>query len=176
MTLLFIDPHKDYLDSYLKAVEEGMDLNPPRAEFIEKITTDFDGWLHEQLNPKKGYVTLTSGAVTKLVPQTNRWLVNRDGAEFLGRVAIRHKLNDALKQDGGHIGYSVRPTARRKGYGKKLMAEGLRVAKSFKIKKALVTCNDDNIGSRKIIEGAGGILDKKDHHMGILKRYYWVIT
>ena len=72
---------------------------------------------------------------------------------------LRLRLNDNLLKQGGHIGYSIRPSERRKGYAKEQLRLGLLEAKKKNIKKALVTCHDDNPGSRKVILANGGVLE-----------------
>jgi predicted acetyltransferase len=81
------------------------------------------------------------------VPCTTFWWV--DGPEYLGRIAVRHRLTPHLLEEGGHIGYDVRP-----------------------IEKALVTCDAGNAGSRKVIEANGGVLE--DERNGVLR--FWVPT
>jgi predicted acetyltransferase len=98
------------------------------------------------------------------------------GKDIVGRVSIRHELNDFLSKIGGHIGYGVVPEFRKKGYAKEMLAQTLPVAKKIGIKKALLTCDDDNIGSIKTIEAHGGIFENKiDPGNGRpLKRRYWI--
>jgi predicted acetyltransferase len=108
------------------------------------------------------------------VPST--FLVLEVNGEIVGRVSIRHELNDWLATYGGHIGYAVRPGHRRKGYAKLLLAEGLRLCASLGISNALLTCNDSNLASAKVIESAGGILENKIQDSGTLLRRYWVAT
>lgn len=91
-------------------------------------------------------------------------------------VNIRHSLTEHLLKIGGHIGYWIRPSKRNMGYGKKILAFSLPEAKKLGISKILVTCNDNNLSSRRIIEENGGILENivensKDHP---LKRRYWI--
>jgi predicted acetyltransferase len=104
------------------------------------------------------------------VPGTTLWWI--EGEEYLGRVAIRHRLTDRLRQDGGHIGYWIRPTARRRGHATHAFRASLRVAKEVGIDPALVTCDADNLASRKIIEAAGGVFERQNG----AKRLYWVPT
>jgi predicted acetyltransferase len=96
------------------------------------------------------------------------WIV--DGDVFLGSLAIRHELNDFLLNEGGHIGYSVRPSARRRGHAVKALADALPMARELGIFRALITCDEDNAGSRATIEKNGGIYE--DTRNG--KRRYWV--
>jgi predicted acetyltransferase len=102
------------------------------------------------------------------VPSTTFWLV--DGPEYLGRIQVRHELTQWLRDVGGHIGYDVRVSARRRGYATLMLREVLPYARGIGIDPALVTCDEDNIGSRKVIEACGGVLE--DVRNG--KRRYWV--
>ena len=99
-----------------------------------------------------------------------------DKGEYVGFVSIRHKLNKHLRQIGGHIGYQIRPSKRKQGYGTLILKLALQKAKKLGIKKALITCDDDNIGSWKIIESNAGILQNKVKHQDKLKRRYWITT
>ena len=104
------------------------------------------------------------------VPCTTLWWV--DGADYLGRLAIRHVLNDFLLDVGGHIGYDVRPTRRREGHATEMLRQALPWARGLGIDPALVTCDDDNVGSIRVIEAAGGELED----VRGVKRRYWVPT
>ena len=104
------------------------------------------------------------------VPATELWWVDAD--EFLGRVGIRHRLTPMLLEVGGHIGYDVRPSARRRGHATEMLRQALQVAHELGIDRALVTCDADNIGSKTVIERNGGVLE--DEREGKLR--YWVST
>jgi predicted acetyltransferase len=101
------------------------------------------------------------------VPSTTLWWVS--GAEFLGRIAIRHRLTPGLLEYGGHVGYDVRPSARRRGHATRMLAAALPVAAGLGIDPALVTCDEDNAGSRKVIEASGGVLEDQ---RGVKLRYW----
>ncbi|MGI8571714.1 MAG: GNAT family N-acetyltransferase [Solirubrobacteraceae bacterium] len=90
------------------------------------------------------------------VAQTVLWWI--DGDTYLGRVSIRHALTEQLRRIGGHIGYEVRPSARRRGHGTTMLAAALPVALALGVDPALVTCDAENLASRRIIESAGGEL------------------
>jgi predicted acetyltransferase len=104
------------------------------------------------------------------VPATTLWWV--EGTEYLGRLNIRHRLTPTLLEWGGHIGYDVRRSARRRGHATAMLAHGLPVAAALGIDPALVTCDVDNVGSRRVIEANGGVLD--DERRGKLR--FWVPT
>jgi len=104
------------------------------------------------------------------VPATELWWV--DGDQFLGRIGIRHRLTPALLEMGGHIGYDVRPSARRRGHATAMLLFALVVARDLGIERALVTCDADNVGSRAVIERNGGVLE--DERAGKLR--FWVPT
>jgi predicted acetyltransferase len=104
------------------------------------------------------------------VPQTTLWWV--EDRRFIGRLSIRHELNEWLRTTGGHIGYDVRPSERRKGHATAMLAAALPVAHVLGIDPALVTCDHDNVGSRKVIEANGGVADQPT----ATKLRYWVPT
>ena len=91
------------------------------------------------------------------VPST--FLVADVDGQLVGRVSIRHELNDFLRDEGGHIGYGVLPAYRRRGYATEILRQALVIARSLGIDRVLVTCDDDNAGSIKAIESNGGKLD-----------------
>ena len=95
-----------------------------------------------------------------------------DGAEVIGFLALRHRLNDYLLREGGHIGYSVRPSRRREGHASRALARSLTRAARLGLDRVLLTCDEDNLGSRMVIEKAGGVLE--DVRAG--KRRYWIPT
>lgn len=89
------------------------------------------------------------------VQSTTYWYVHGD--EFLGRLSIRHHLNDALRRLGGHIGYDVRPSARRRGHATAMLRTALPIAADLGIDRALLTCDPANTASRRVIEANGGV-------------------
>lgn len=90
------------------------------------------------------------------VPQTTLWWV--DGTEYLGRVGIRHRLTPALRERGGHIGYDIRPTARRRGHATAMLRAALPVARALGLTDVLLTTDPDNVASQKVTRANGGEL------------------
>ena len=89
------------------------------------------------------------------VPATTFWLV--EGDTFIGRGSIRHRLTPALERFAGHIGYAIRPSRWGQGYGTLQLSLLLREAFAMGIQRTLITCDEDNIGSRRVIEKNGGL-------------------
>ncbi len=110
------------------------------------------------------------------VPCTFLFAFNCDG-DLVGRTSIRHNLTDYLLKVGGHIGYGVAPKHRRKGYATAILKESLNHVRIHlpDLKKVLVTCDEENIGSRKTIENNNGqlenIIGSSD---GVNKMRYWI--
>lgn len=99
------------------------------------------------------------------------WLT--EGRVVLGAIAFRHTLNDFLLDVGGHIGYSVRPSARRRGLAGWALSEVLHHAWALGVDPVLVTCHIDNEASRRTIESRGGVLDDvRDTAAGRIGRYW----
>ena len=85
------------------------------------------------------------------------YLVGEVDGHLVGRVSVRHELNEFLASFGGHIGYAVRPAYRRRGYATALLRHGLGVARSLGIEPSLVTCDVGNEASERTIIGCGGV-------------------
>jgi predicted acetyltransferase len=81
--------------------------------------------------------------------------------KIVGRVSVRHELNEHLRHRGGHLGYAVAKPYRRRGYATELMSSGLDLCRNLKIPSVMITCGDSNTASWKIIERFGGQLQDK---------------
>lgn len=111
------------------------------------------------------------------VPSTFRFAFV--GPRIVGRVSIRHSLNPVLERVGGHIGYVVVPEFRRRGYATAILRLALKIAHDkLGIRRVLVTCDDDNVGSIKTIERNGGVLESiiEGRDLDKPKRRYWIDT
>lgn len=105
------------------------------------------------------------------------FLIAELDGQVVGRVSVRHELNDWLFREGGHIGYAVRPAFRRRGVATEMLRQALVVARAHGVERVLVTCDDDNAASAAVIERCGGRIDP-DHPRsdgpGGPKRRYWI--
>ncbi len=99
------------------------------------------------------------------VPHTTLWLVCPAVPLIFGSVHLRHRLTEALEKEGGHIGYTITPSQRRKGLGTLQLALALdevrRRHESLGLDRVLITCNTENIGSAKIIQKNGGVFESE---------------
>lgn len=136
------------------------DFNEDFSEYASKVESWSRGEnLPENFVPDSFYVGIVKG-------------------EVVGRVSIRHYLSDWLMRIGGHIGYGVVPKHRKKGYATEMLRQTLPICAKLKIDEALVTCDIDNIGSRKVIENCNGAFEgiTDDPELKIQKRRYWIST
>lgn len=103
------------------------------------------------------------------VPSWTLWWA--EGDEYLGRIQMRHPLTEHLREVGGHIGYDVAPGHRRRGHATAMLSAMLPVvAVHYPVERVLLTCDTDNVASRKVIEANGGELEDERHG----KLRYWV--
>lgn len=113
------------------------------------------------------------------VPALTYFYVREEDDRIVGMVNIRLALNDFLRNECGHIGYSIRPTERRKHYATQMLKDALKVCDRIGIKEVLVSCEKDNIASAGVIKNCGGVLlrelysetFKEDIHMYVINNY-----
>lgn len=178
-----VDPHPRFHVSFLAAAEElravgeerytGLPVygwgGVPGDEFPREAIDDpagFAALVQVLLDARRPFAPRPEG----YVPWTELWMA--EGDEYLGRITLRHELTDALLTWGGHIGYGVRPSARRRGHASAALRGMLEVAWRRGIDPVLVTCDVDNEPSRRTIERAGG--EYEDTREGKLR--YWIPT
>lgn len=149
-------PSERYKDSFIAAVREAQATGSGLGDTLDidpaDLERDFPAFLthirrfEPPAVPPEGFVN-----------SEHRWLV--DGETYLGRVSIRHTLNERLRVYGGHIGYEVRPSEQRRGYATSALCLALGRCRELGLDRALVTCDEDNIPSRRVIEANGGVLE-----------------
>lgn len=109
-----------------------------------------------------------------LVPDSTFFCLDEERNVMVGAVNIRHYLNEALLLNGGHIGDGVRPSERRKGIATKMIALALEECRKLGIKKVLMVCNKENLGSAKSIQRNGGVLENEVEVDGVMEQRYWI--
>jgi predicted acetyltransferase len=157
-------------DDELPALAAHAELAPENFDFLLDWSPE-DGWSEylERLRRLRRGDDLPPDRV----PAT--FLVAEVGSEIVGRASIRHELNAFLAELGGHIGYGVRPHHRRRGYAVEILRQSLVVARAEGVERVLVTCDDDNIPSVRVIERLGGVLEDVRAAPGATpKRRYWI--
>ena len=100
---------------------------------------------------------------SNLVPATQFFFVRKSDNRLVGMIQVRHCFNDYLEKYAGHIGYSVRPSERRRGYAKKMLKMTLPFCREIGLDRVLVSCIDGNIGSEKTILANGGVYESTVH-------------
>ena len=102
--------------------------------------------------------------------------VRESDHKIVGMIQFRHYFNEFLEKYGGHIGYSVRPDERRKGYAKMMLADSLNICKLYGLEKVLVTCIQGNEGSRRTILANGGVYESTIYYEpdDVYLERYWI--
>ena len=170
-TVRLIKPALKLEIEYMDMVQDFVKAGESQREFECRCALeDFAKYVQDCLDWEKGKA-LPDGWVA----MSTFWLIHKDNV-ILGVSTLRHKLNDALRVFGGNIGYKIRPGRRRMGYGTMILKLTLAEAKRLGLKRVLITCDDDNVASAKIIErNSGALEDKCDRgEPGKLTRRYWI--
>lgn len=145
-------------------------LAPGHGQALENFLLDFEragearipayfaapSWSHNEIVSRFAAWERGEALTGGWVPSTTRFLVEE--GRILGVFNLRHALNDHLRRTGGHVGYAVRPSARGQGFGTRLLEGAKREARLMGIDRLLVTCDESNAASRRVIEKSGGRL------------------
>jgi predicted acetyltransferase len=146
--LRLVEPAPLYKAAILEAVAEMQaigewDISP------DAFAARFDDMLRELAAAKD-----PATAPPDVLPYEDFWLLEQD--TWIGLLTLRSQINEQFLHSGGHIGYVVRPSKRRCGYGTVLLRLGLEKARERGLQRVLLTCDETNVGSRKVIESNGG--------------------
>ena len=170
-------PDEQYRDSYIASLREhqaqGRFLSSRQVfNDLEMLEADFPRFVARL---RKGADPLYVAAGN--VPETFFWLIERATGDVVGRSSIRHELSDepALR-DIGHIGYDIRPSKQRRGFGNAILGLTLIEARRFGMDRVLLTCNATNVASKLIIERWGGVFERAAPLPGREERRlrYWI--
>ena len=160
-----VEPSQAYLDSYIAAYDEFAEAGVSTYGLTDARNVD--------VFAKFAAYRAACDLPPNRVGADYYWLVNDETMEFIGEISVRHELNDALRICGGHIGYAVRMSRWNMGWGTLMLKLALERAKARGIHRVLITCNDDNIASARVMEKNGLVLEDKVLAEGRLVRRYW---
>lgn len=168
--IILVKPDLSYADEIIKYKEESLAESPiiNGSAGLDRFSS-IEVWL-EELKKRSCEDTVPKG----LVPSSTYLAVREKDNYIVGMIDIRHYLNEYLTQIGGNIGYGVRKTERNKGYAKQMLKLALEKCKDLKIKKVLITCDEDNIASEKVILSANAKLEDIRNVDGENKKRFWI--
>jgi predicted acetyltransferase len=152
-----IYPNKEYKEKAYDYIKEFKQYNSVvnGTGGLERYS-EYDDWL-KKLDDDLDIQNIPEDRV----PAHTYFLIRVPDNKIIGMINIRHKLNEFLYREGGHIGYSIRPTERQKGYGALILSLGLKKCTDLNMNKVLVTCDKANIASAKVICKNNGILENE---------------
>lgn len=154
--LQFEAPHAGLQDSYRDLVREFYDAGEPLIPFpLSFPNDDFPAFLARLAACARG-----EDIPPGFVPHSTYWLVS--AGQVVGVSNLRHSLTDALRREGGSIGYGVRPSARRQGFARELLARTLVRARELKLSEVLLTCAKGNVASVRTMLGNGGVFHSEE--------------
>ena len=168
--IILVKPDLSYADEIIKYKEESLAESPiiNGSAGLDRFSS-IEVWL-EELKKRSCEDTVPKG----LVPSSTYLGVREKDNYIVGMIDIRHYLNEYLTQVGGNIGYGVRKTERNKGYAKQMLKLALEKCRELKIKKVLITCDEDNIASEKVILSANAKLEDIRNVDGENKKRFWI--
>lgn len=170
MTKVYLTkPNVDLEEAYIDMIKDWEENDKSRIPwFMHLSTLNFAAMVNRLIGLSEG-IEIEEG----FVENTTLWLVN-ENRKVLGAINIRHRLNELFLNYGGQIGYGIRPSERRKGYGKEILRLGLEACREIGLERVLICCNEDNEGSIRTVLSNGGLLYSKGVYgdENILK--YWI--
>jgi predicted acetyltransferase len=176
-----VAPRVALLAGYVAALEAGWSPNTGRdvsGEHLAAIRADADGFIRDLTRPEGGVVTLKDGSQRPRLPGRVFWIW--DG-EFCGAMNLRFVpgTEDLPPHVSGHVGYAVVPWKRNRGYASAALRLMLPVARGLGMPRVLITCDEDNHASRRVIEANGGDAAGEafdPEHFETRKLLFWVAT
>jgi predicted acetyltransferase len=169
MKIHLVPPNETCRESFLRGLREFRHEGLPwwLGGDLETVEQDFAAFVARKLAD-------SHQRTATFVPATHLWAMAED--QFVGRISIRHELTDTLRVEGGHIGYDTVPSFRGRGVATEMLRQALPVARALGLTEVLLTCDDTNAASIRVIERNGGALreTKALDPRRPRKRYYWL--
>jgi predicted acetyltransferase/predicted RNA methylase len=171
MDVKLIAPSKEYEKEAFEYIKEFLDNNSEvnGTGGLDRFA-NYDDWLLK-IARDIDFNNIPEGKV----PANTYFLVRISDNKIIGMINLRHKLNEFLLNEGGHIGYSIRPTERKKGYATIMLKLALQRCRELNLDKVLITCDKVNIASAKVIHRNSGVLENElfsETFSEIIQRYW----
>ena len=170
MTLKLVFPSEEYEQEWkdiVQEIEESKEKIVPYA--LKGDAVKYEDYLENARRYSTG-VDIPKDRV----PSGIFFLVKGGDKRILGAIDIRYDLNDYLLSYGGHIGYGIRPTERRKGYASEMLRMALDICREKGLKKVLITCDKNNLGSSKTMINNGAVLENEVENGEEITQRYWI--
>ena len=169
MKIQLVPPTERYRETFLQGLRELQREGLPWHVAVDfaAVERDFAAFV-------AGKLAEATRSTETFVPRTQLWAIADE--RFVGRIAVLHHLNDALRIEGGQIGYDTVPSFRGRGVATEMLRQALPVARALGLSEVLLTCDDTNVASIRVIERNGGTLreTKAIDPSRPAKRYYWI--
>lgn len=168
-----IKPTKEYKNKAIEYIKEQQQYNSSinGVGGLDRYLDNYDQWLQKLDEDRTRKVTEDK------VPAETFFLIRENDDKIIGMINIRLEANEKIRKHYGHIGYSIRPTERQKGYNKINLYLGLLECQKRKLKRVMLTCNKENMGSAKTIQAFNPELEKEFYDNEIfhcIKQHYWI--
>lgn len=169
MNLKLVFPTEIYKEEWHSIIKEFEDTGERMTpSSLKSFTNDYSEYLKITQDVSNGI------NLNEMVQADTYFIVNGQDKRILGAINIRYSLNDYLYNFGGHIGYGIRPTERRKGYGGKMLELALVICKNKGMDKVLITCDKDNIASARTMLKNGAVLENEVIENDKIVQRYWI--
>ena len=170
MSIILIDPTSGRKNEFLKMIEEFRFADEEHFVYEDVLKNQgFEAYL-EWLQLGR------EGQIDELCPWSAFWAIEQQNNCLVGLCSVRHTLSPWMAEYGGHIGYRVRPSSRRKGYGTQILRLALSKVKDLKLDRILVVCEPHNLGSIGVIKKNGGVFERQvsTSIKEMLLNRYWI--